>query len=224
MASLRSLKARELTPELQQSRRQQRHRRLAYYDGSLVLLDPKTYQREDDRDGDNAIDNVKDIASLLHEIPAQFGTLKCKGWFEDEGKEQLYYVFFAPPRCSAENNIVTLFDYFSQSFKPSLTARLRLACFLARTLQHIHEKGFYHKGIRSDCVIFFRRPSAERSLADPFMAGFDLSRKAEPEKWSEKAEPEKWSEKAEFKMWSENAELKMWSEKAAREMWSENWQ
>ncbi|MCJ1251623.1 hypothetical protein MMC30_008858 [Trapelia coarctata] len=186
MESLRSLKAKELTPELQTRRRQQRHRRLAHYEESLVLLDPKTYQREDDLDGDKAIENVKDIAFLLHEFPAQFGTLKCKGWFEDEGQEQLYFVFFAPPGCSAGSNIVTLHDYLSQPFKPSLTARLRLACSLARTLQHIHEKGFYHKGIRSDCVIFFRRPSAERSLADPYMAGFDLSRKAELDKWSEK--------------------------------------
>ena len=61
-----------------------------------------------------------------------------------------------------------------------------MVVFLAEMLKRLHEKQFYHKGMRSDSVIFFRRPEESRSLVQPYLVGFDFARKAKYLMWPEK--------------------------------------
>lgn len=191
MEPLRKLLIKELTPELHKNRWELTHRRLANFkneNAPLVLLDPKVYQREEDLDGDKAIANAKELAVFLGSIDAQneLGLLKCMGWFEEERKAQLYFVFYAPPGCTPDTTVVTLQDYLFQTFRPSLTERVALAVSLANQIAHIHRQGYYHKGLRNENVAFFRHAQDARSLTRPYLIGFDFSRKAEMGKWSEK--------------------------------------
>lgn len=163
-----------------------RSRRLARYDGELVLLDPKDYGEDDgDELGDKVYERVKDLAEVLHGSESDgFLGLKCNGWYEDTGKEQFYFVFRLPTPHHEENLPDSLLNYLSSTFRPSLTARIRLAHALADAIGNIHRKGWMHKGIRSENVVFIS--PRMRSLDDPRLIGFDFARREGEQEHSEK--------------------------------------
>lgn len=189
---LRKPKIKELTPELHARRLKLTYRRLARHDdeSDLVLLDPKIYQRDGDIDGDNAIKNMQDLLQMLSSVAGENNMgqllLKARGRYGNEQQEQLYCVLCAPPGCTPDHRIVTLQEYLALPFRPSLTERLALAVSLARKILFIHRQSFYHKGIQSNNVIFFRRDFQQRSLTEPWLVGFDHSRRASAAAWSEK--------------------------------------
>lgn len=171
----------------------QRHRRLARFKNETVLLDPKDYgNNPDDSTGDKVYARVKDLANdLAHILPAlpfgiQFGTLECRGWYEDQATSQFYLVYSLPPECEEPCEPKTLSQMFKSS-KPSVGSRIKLAASLARIINKIHESGWLHKGIRADHVLFFpARPGGRVSFHHVRLVGFDFARKDKPHEYSEK--------------------------------------
>lgn len=184
---LRSVNVEEISASL--SRELERERRIAKYDGEIVLLDPKTYgENPEDKSGNKVYGRVKDLARELNKIsPDEWQTLRCKGWFEDAQKELFYFVYEPPAYCQAPTEYKTLYQYVGSSFKPSVSDRIQLALTLALAMHQIHQKGWLHKGFRSDHVLFFpKKPRAPRSIEDPRLVGFDFARKDHPGEYSEK--------------------------------------
>jgi len=163
----------------------------------LVLVEPKDYgNNPDDDTGDIVYSRIKDLARFLHELePALHGeankprTLKCKGWYEDQATSQFCFVYHLPPECANHTeklDFVTLYQAYSIS-KPPVEMRIRLAQALAETILSIHQRGWVHKGIRSDHVLFFPpTPGARPSIDCPRLVGFDYARRDGPNEYSEK--------------------------------------
>lgn len=167
----------------------QKERRLAKYNGQIVLLDPKNYgENPEGTDGDKIYARVKDLAQELSKMmPEECQTLHCKGWYEDSKRKQFYLVYEPPPYSSAPTEYKTLYDYIGSTFRPSLNDRISLARQLAKSIHQIHEKGWLHKGIRSDHVLFFpEKRGAPRSINNPRLVGFDFARRDAADEVSEK--------------------------------------
>jgi hypothetical protein len=168
-------------------------RRFACYANEVVLIDPKRYGEDpDDTIGDKVYDRVKDLAVTLQSLRGdEFLSLKCKGFFEDDARRQFCFVYELPPHCEPPSTPTppsSLLDYVNSSFKPSVTARVRLAYRLALSLRKIHDEGWLHKGLRSENVLFFpTRPNAARSLDHPRLVGFDFARREGPGEYSERS-------------------------------------
>lgn len=167
-------------------------RRFASYANETVLIDPKKYGDDpDDAIGDKVYDRAKDLAETLGSLRSdEFLTLKCKGLFEDNEQRQFCFVYGLPSHCeppSTRTPPSSLLQYVTSSFKPSVTARIKLAHRLALSIRKIHEEGWLHKGIRSENILFFQpRQNAPRSLDNPRLVGFDFARKEGSGEYSEK--------------------------------------
>lgn len=170
-----------------------RFRRFAKYDGKVVLLDPKNYgENPNDPLGKKVIERVDQLAKTLHGIKDKgdldtFRTLHCLGWFEHDRQNQFYFVYELPAPNDPPMHLDTLLEHVNSNFKPSVTARIRLAHLLALSLVKFHQKGWLHKGIRSDHVVFFRPNEGQpKSLVDPRLLGFDFARRMGDDEYSEK--------------------------------------
>ena len=166
-------------------------RRLAKYHDQIVLLDPKNYgENPQDKLGQKVKDRIRDLAYFLHNIdPDVDRTLKCRGWYEDDVNDQFYLVFELPVIIVGQHlpSVQSLHDLVESTFRPSITARIQLAKSLAIALRRVHENRWYHKGIRSDSVLFIQpQVGASRTLESPRLAGFDFARKDGPKEYSEK--------------------------------------
>ena len=165
-------------------------RRFAYYDKVIVLVDPKTYgENPDDPLGERVFPRVVDLATTLNSPRSDdYATLQCKGYFEEN--MQFCFIYHLPPGCEpppTSKPPPSLLEQVTSSFKPSVTARIRLAYHLALSISKIHNDGWLHKGIRSENVLFFpRRWGGPRSLDNPRLVGFDFARKEGPDEYSEK--------------------------------------
>jgi hypothetical protein len=166
-----------------------KHHRIEDYEGKLVLVEAKKYDGELVRDkfGKKIYQRIEDIANMLHDpFPYdELPVLQCEGYSEDSGTNEYLLIFSLPPEASTEPLIpISLLDYFQQRAVWSLTARIRLARRLANAIYAIHKKGWLHKGIRGDNVLFFPgAPGAPRSIEKPRLAGFDFARRDGP--WEE---------------------------------------
>jgi len=167
-------------------------RRFAYYASKNVLIDPKKYGEDlHDIPGDKVYGRVQELAEKLGSLPSEeYLTLKCKGFFEDHCRGEFCFVYELPSSCecpSAPTPPSSLLQYVTSSFKPSVTARIRLAYRLALSMHRIHNEGWLHKGIRSENILFLPvRQNGPRSLDNPRLVGSDFERKEGPEEYSEK--------------------------------------
>lgn len=177
-----------------------RNRRLAWFkkpgsnQKSLVLLDPKDYgNNPDDPAGYKVYERVRELALELrgfHETADPIpNTLPCRGWYEDQATAQFYFILHLPPECempSINTRIRTLHEMYKKS-RPSVGARIKLSRSLAATILQVHRRGWMHKGIRSDNILFFSRtPSSWPDLGKPRLVGFDYARRDNPWEYSEK--------------------------------------
>lgn len=170
------------------------HRRFALYgqEEQPVLIDLKKYGEDpNDEVGDKVYDRVQELAEALGLIRSEeFLTLRCKGIYEDVENSQFCFVYELPSFCQRPLDAKpppSLLDYIDTRFKPSVTARVRLAHRLALSVRRLHEEGWLHKGIRSENILLLKpRQDGPRSLENPQLAGFDFARREGPGEYSEK--------------------------------------
>ena len=133
---------------------------------------------------------VMQLAMLLgaSNKPHEFRSPHCLGYFVDPEEDQYRYglVYEKPEGISPTARAVSLLDLLTIGVKPSLTARIKLAHAVAKSLLYLHAVDWLHKGLRSDSILFFAPPGDEPDYINPTLAGFDYAR---PDRPGEQTDP-----------------------------------
>jgi len=163
---------------------------LADYAGRLVLVESK---KVDPRMKAKLRIRAENLAILLSQ-PKQpgFSTLKCIGFLEDKDNFAFVYEYPVDPYSLNEGAQQSLQDFLrdSKARPPSVTARIKLALEICRTVLTVHTAGWLHKNIRSENVLFFPGPNTSIPsgvLGSPFFTGFTFSRANSPVEISDQA-------------------------------------
>ncbi|MCJ1427882.1 hypothetical protein MMC29_005788 [Sticta canariensis] len=123
-----------------------------------------------------------DIITLLSKrFPANYHLLRSFGFFDDplntRNKARIGLIFELPESDDRIERPQTLHDMLADPAfpKPNLGERFKLALHLAQTCLQLHSSLWLHKGIRSQNILFFPN-DMQRTLPNPYLAGFELSR------------------------------------------------
>ncbi|MCJ1467875.1 hypothetical protein MMC07_006500 [Pseudocyphellaria aurata] len=126
---------------------------------------------------------ASDIITLLsRSFPANYHLLRSFRFFDDpsntRNQARIGLVFELPESDDRIERPRTLRDLFvDPDFpKPNLGERFKLALALAQTCLQLHTSQWLHKGLRPQNILFFPQDDLQRSLHNPYVAGFELSR------------------------------------------------
>jgi hypothetical protein len=160
------------------------------YDNSWYYAEWKQYGWTNSLDERRSVqDSIYLLAKLL--IASKQTSCRTLGCFIIHNEEMMdrFLVLYRWPDNAGRQvkPPKSLWQYVASSYKPSLSSRLRLASELAKSLLLLHFADWMHKAISSDNMIFFAcNESGGRSLADPYLVGFDYSRTSVPNTPSQK--------------------------------------
>lgn len=148
-----------------------------------VLVEWKPYDpRLAKREVDVLRKRAGDIITLLSkQFPANYHLLRSFGFFDDplntRNKARIGLIFELPESDDRIERPQTLHDMLADPAfpKPNLGERFKLALHLAQTCLQLHTSQWLHKGIRSQNILFFPN-DMQRTLPNPYLAGFELSR------------------------------------------------
>jgi hypothetical protein len=138
------------------------------------------------------VTRIKELVALLQKSGSEdteesiFRVPKCLGYYNFRGDESGQH-----PRNKAMFGIV--FESFTGSKKsteppptltsllatesPSLSTRRTLAYKIAYSILYLHTVKWFHKGIRSDCIIFrVDATTGQPDINNPYVTGFEYSR------------------------------------------------
>jgi hypothetical protein len=158
------------------------------YKDTPVWVEWKYYEPigEDDKAPGHVSDRISKLARLLRDEnkPKECRIPHCLGYVHDQDNYRYGFVF----RNLADDTDglpLSLFDLLTSIPKPSLTVRVAAARAIATSLWYLHATNWLHKGLRSENVVL-RIPSlTTTSIAEPFLAGFEYSRPADPSELTE---------------------------------------
>lgn len=156
-----------------------------------VIVEPMPYwQRQHDmksKDFQQAIQamycRVQDLVTVLryNAKPAGFHTLDCLGAFHKPEEQKFGVVYAFPQEGTVPIRLNKLLRHpKTRSVNPDLSEKLSLAKILVGCVQSFHTSGWVHKNISSLSIIFFLKSTRDWStlnLGEPYMIGFDHSRK-----------------------------------------------
>jgi serine/threonine protein kinase len=110
--------------------------------------------------------------------PALFRGPDCVGFCRDLDRRNPRYglIFERPADHPPTDRLVSLLTLLKEKHKISLTARIRLAHSIARSLMYLHSVNWLHKGLRSDNIIFFVSGDREPDMDTQIVAGFEYAR------------------------------------------------
>ena len=155
----------------------------ALYRGRPVIVEWKNYVFDPNpgSEWNQLIENrVKELAILLgaDHTPHEFRTLHCMSYLKDPDEDLYRYglVYEKPVDVRLTAKSIPLFDLFSIGSKASLSARIKLASTLAKSLLYLHAVDWLHKSIRSDNILFFVCSSDQPDYTNPTLADFDYAR------------------------------------------------
>lgn len=123
-----------------------------------------------------------DIMTLLSKrFPANYHLLRSFRFFDDpsntRNQARIGLIFELPESDDRIERPQTLCDLLDPAFpKPNLGERFKLALHLAQTCLQLHTSQWLHKGLRPQNILFFPKDGMQRSLRNPYLAGFELSR------------------------------------------------
>lgn len=120
-------------------------------------------------------DATRLVATALHSAEEGMGLLKCQGYRQDR------LLFGVPEHFDRPSSLrEVLIDASKSSPKHALNQRFRLITQLATALTYVHTAGLVHKSFRPDSILILQHRSGDKSgIGEPFLLGFDLSRKAD---------------------------------------------
>jgi hypothetical protein len=133
------------------------------------------------------VTRVSELVALLQmNKPAEFCVPTCLGYFDDrddeldsEHPERFGLIFEKPKQALKEAAPVSLLEAISHQDCPSLTDRVALAHKISTSILYLHAVRWLHKGICSDCIIFFPASPGtgiDISYGEPYLSGFEYSR------------------------------------------------
>lgn len=155
------------------------------YKGTPVWVEWKYYEPvgEDEKAPIYASDRISKLARLLGDEnkPKEFRIPHCLGYIHNQDNFRYGFVFRSP--ADETNGFPrSLYDLLTSIRKPSLNERVAAARAIATSLWYLHATNWLHKGLRSENVILQGRTL---SLDEPFLAGFEYSRPADPSELTE---------------------------------------
>ncbi|KAL4976596.1 prion-inhibition and propagation-domain-containing protein [Aspergillus desertorum] len=163
---------------------------VAEYDGRPVICEIKVVQPRLKAKLRIRAENLARLLSIPKD--AGFLTLRCLGLLED--MDEFIFVYEYPAGADTSRPPRSLQDLMRDSAvprPPSVTARLRLALQVCRTVLTVNTAGWLHKNIRSENILFFTLPGIATGSADPllrpYVCGFAFSRADSPVEISDQA-------------------------------------
>jgi hypothetical protein len=121
--------------------------------------------------------DVQNLArKLQHVDPGTFGMLRCEGYHIEAdpiyggGLATVELIYRAP--ATATQQPITLRQLFLGAQPLSLSAIMRLAKQLVRSVCYVHTFDFVHKNIRPENVIVFQQDEDALELGDSYLIGF----------------------------------------------------
>lgn len=136
-------------------------RSTAHANGDLVLLEYKEYMPDLEGNPTPAVEKrVEKLANMLHSQKSdRYYTLNCRGYYLEESKQRLVFVFDIP-LSDRQASITTLHQDLLTQKTPALEDRFVLAKTLAMSLSQLFTVGWVHKSFRSGNILHFRKPPA----------------------------------------------------------------
>lgn len=163
-------------------------RSAAKYKERPVWVEWKYYEPigEDEKAPSYVGDRISKLARLLRDEnkPKECRIPHCLGYVHDQDNYRYGFILRHLTR-DAEGLPPSLFDLLLSMPKPSLTLRVAAARAIATSLWYLHATNWLHKGLRSENVVLRSSGPATSSIADPFLAGFEYSRPADPSEFTE---------------------------------------
>lgn len=153
-----------------------------------VLVEWRLYGRQDASEEINRelYIRMEALANLLSlEIPPEFRSLQCRGFFHDTTRFAFGMVYDLPsPATSETPRPMTLKSVLEETrqmpLQPALEARFKLAYSLARSVLEFHMVGWLHKSLSSLTVLLFCNKDVTEAILDPKIIGFNHSRPDDP--------------------------------------------
>lgn len=158
------------------------------YKGKPVWMEWKYYEPigEDEKAPSYVADRISKLARLLRDDnkPKECRVPHCLGYVHDPDNYRYGFVFRNLAN-DTEGSPPSLFNLLLSMPKPSLTLRVAAARSIATSLWYLHATNWLHKGLRSDNVVLKIPDLITPSIAEPFLAGFEYSRPADPSELTE---------------------------------------
>ncbi|KAK5465309.1 hypothetical protein LTS15_001872 [Exophiala xenobiotica] len=133
---------------------------LAQYQARAVLVEWKEVDasKPNQRLISQRVEDLAQFLSTDSPKPDGFRALGCLGYFHDQGRSRLGYIFELPlhvatkPPCS-------LFDFLARDGENTLLAdlgdRFAIARSISAAMMRLHDCGWVHTAFRSEAVVFF---------------------------------------------------------------------
>lgn len=158
------------------------------YKETPVWVEWKYYEPigEDEKVPSHVSDRVSKLARLLQDErkPKEFRIPRCLGYVHDQANFRYGFVFRSLTD-ETEGLPPSLYDLLKSMPKPSLTLRVSAARAIATSLWYLHATNWLHKGLRSENIVIGAPVLGAPAIAEPFLAGFEYSRPADPSELTE---------------------------------------
>ena len=167
-----------------------RGREVARYKSELVLVEWRTVKSQLEPQVKSKVDQLAILLGNTEDT--SFHSLHCMGvlprdaaYQPEDNTEVCYGLVFSlalgqPTALSASaSRISTLQDLYSNTRKPSLNERLKIAQTLAETVLQLHTSGWLHKAIRPDNILFVGADGhgwEAQTAKGPYLAGYEYAR------------------------------------------------
>ncbi|TFK42009.1 prion-inhibition and propagation-domain-containing protein [Crucibulum laeve] len=153
-----------------------------------VLIEKKHY--DPDISGDDKFKLLFRLRRLIELLNSPRGDddsfLTCLGYWDESASSCWCLVYryplnemSTPPTSGMPSSMQPpslLHLLTSDTFKPSLESRLRLASTISSCFSDLYGSKWLHKGIRSENIIFPLTSGTTHNISKPFIAGFEYSR------------------------------------------------
>ena len=141
-----------------------------------VIIEERVVQNDPDMDAhDHRINSVARLLAMDNK-PPEMRLLDCLGVISLGGNFSTTYklLYKLPAR-----DYFNLKDILARSRK-TLPLGMKFSCakVLARAVLYLHLAGWFHKGIRTNNIVFVADDRDQVDLAEPFICGFEYSRQA----------------------------------------------
>lgn len=127
-------------------------------------------------------DVLEELVTLLQApMPEEMCIPPCLGYHllqKANGTRFHTLIFTNPSSYGPGTKPCSLSKALTSVRKPSLTDRVLLAQKISQCLQYIHVTNWLHKALRSDNVLFFLSIGSHLDVRDPYIIGFDNSRRS----------------------------------------------
>lgn len=143
------------------------------------------------RSSNSQLSLIEELTALLKaRKPDEFRIPPCLGYCilsnDQSQRAKVAVVSQRPQHISNDIRPINLLQAMKQLPRPSLSQRVALSQNIAKCLLYLHSVNWLHKAIRSEVILLFQLDDSNLQLSEPYLTGFDFSRRA---RWDESSAP-----------------------------------